>query len=261
MRHGIALDLCMVHNRALSQRADDDSLVGVVGQRSKVRDPRSRKLKRHHLMKSPEHPKGGKRGKRKRPSAAQLHSQSTFGNTSYGWDDRTEEERRAWDVAAKEERTSSKGRTRRLSGKRYYMKINGTRAFIGLPPLPLPTKHSRPKPNPVGPLRIIKVPSGIALLLSVPSAPAEHTKVLGSPPQNPGRRFCADFRYLGLLPARKGNEVNITEQYVKKFGNPPPGSRVFIRTQQQVDGQQDLPLQTDALVPGQRKRRRATGAG
>ena len=95
----------------------------------------------------------------------------------------------------------------------------------------------------------------------MPSAPAEYTKVLGSPPQNPGRRFCADFRYLGLLPARKGNESDITEQYVKKFGNPPPGSRVFIRTQQQVDGQQDLPVQTDALVPGQRKRRRATGAG
>ena len=29
---------------------------------------------------------------------------------------------------------------------------------------------------------------------------------------------------------------------VKKFGNPPPGSRVYIQTRQVVDGQQDLPV-------------------
>jgi hypothetical protein len=212
-------------------------------------------------MKTHGNPKGGKRGKKKRPSAAQLHSQSTFGNASYGWEDRTEEERIAWRTAGTQERTRSKGRTRRLSGQKYYVKINGTRAFIGLPPLPLPPKRSKPRPNPVGRLSIIKVGGRIALQLSVPSAPAEYTKVLGSPPQNAGRRFCADFRYLGLLPAPKGGVSDITEQYVKKFGNPPPGSRVFIQTRQQVDGQQDLPVQTDALVPGQRKRRRATGAG
>ena len=64
----------------------------------------------------------------------------------------------------------------------------------------------------------------------------------------------------GLLPAPEGSVSEITEQYVKKFGNPSPGSRVFIQTRQHVDGQPDRPVQTDAVVPGQRKRRRATGA-
>ena len=95
----------------------------------------------------------------------------------------------------------------------------------------------------------------------MPSAPAEHTKVLASPPQSPGRRFCADFRFIGLLPPPKGGVSNITEQYVKKYGNPPPGSRVLIQTRQHLDGQQDRPVQTNAIVPGTWKRRRATGAG
>ena len=149
----------------------------------------------------------------------------------------------------------------RLIGQKFYMKINSTQAFIGLTPLPIPPKRAKFGRNPVGRLSIIKVPGGIALLLSVPSAPAEFIKVLGAPPQNAGRRFCADFRYLGPLPALEGGVSNITEQYVKKFGNPPPGSRVFIQTRQQVDGQQGLPVQTDAIVPGKRKRRRAAGAG
>ena len=63
-----------------------------------------------------------------------------------------------------------------------------------------------------------------------------------------------------LLPAPEGGVSDITEQYVKEFGNPPPGSRVFIQTRQHVDGQQDRPVQTDAIVSGQRKRRRATRA-
>jgi hypothetical protein len=212
-------------------------------------------------VKTSANPKSGRRGKKKRPSAAQLHSRSAFANASYGWEERTDEERIAWDVAGKEQRGRSKGRIYRLNGQKYYMKINAARYFLGLPPLTLPPRSSKPSPNPIGRLSIVEVPGGIALLLSVPSAPAEHTKVWGSPPQSAGRRFCADFRYLGLLPAPKGGFSDITELYVKKFGNPPPGSRVFIRTQQQVDGQQDLPVQTDAVVPGQRKRRRATKAG
>ena len=111
----------------------------------------------------------------------------------------------------------------------------------------------------MGALSITKVRGRIVLQLSVPSAPAGLVKVLGSPPCNAGRRFCGDFRYLGLLPAPDGGMCDITELYVKKFGNPPPGSRVFIRTRQVMDGQQDLPVQTDAVVPGRGKRRRAPG--
>jgi len=255
MRHGIALDPCLLHNRAFSQRTDDDIPHGGADQGRVARDPRSWKLKRHHLMKSPEHPKGGKRGKRKRPTAAQLRARSALTSASHGWDDLTDAERLAWHTAGKQERTTSQGRTRRLTGQKYYVKINASRSFLGLAPLTSPPKPSKLRPNPVGALSIIDVRGKIVLQLSVPSAPAAHILVLGAPPQNAGRRFWRDFYYLGLLPAPKGGVSDITELYVKKFGNPPPGSRVFIQTRQQVDGQQDLPVQTDALVPGRRERR------
>ena len=34
-----------------------------------------------------------------------------------------------------------------------------------------------------------------------------------------------------------------------KYGKPPPGSQVCIRTRQQINGWEDLPKQTSAIVP------------
>ena len=104
---------------------------------------------------------------------------------------------------------------------------------------------------------------GIALKLSVPQAPAGNTLVFGSLPRNAGRRYCDKFMYLGLLPAPDAGESNITEMYVDRRGMPWSGARVFIYTQQQVNGWRDEPVQIDAIVPlkpapaGKPKRRRA----
>jgi len=51
------------------------------------------------------------------------------------------------------------------------------------------------------------------------------------------------------------------EPYVKRCGNPPPGSRVYIQTRRQRDGQQAGPAQTDALGPGTGMPQGAGGAG
>ena len=194
-----------------------------------------------------------KRRRKRRRSAAQLRSQAALAEASYGWNDLTDTERRAWDVRAKTTPSRSRrGRHRYLSGQKYYVKVNAARAFLGLPLLRLPPGSATFPPNPVGPLSITRVHGLPVLKLSVPSDPAGCIRVLGSPPCNAGRRFCADFRYLGPLPARRRGVSEITKLYIKKFGIPRPGMRVFIQTRQQVDGEQDLPVQTDAIVPGHR---------
>ena len=75
--------------------------------------------------------------------------------------------------------------------------------------------------------------------------------VFGSPPQNAGRAYCGDYRFLGLLPAPIEGVSDITRLYIKKFGVPPDNSRVFIRAWQVVDGWENWALAqiTDALVP------------
>ena len=78
--------------------------------------------------------------------------------------------------------------------------------MLRLPPVPATFS-----PNVVGPLRITRVCGVLAMKLSVPSAPAEHIRVLASPPRNAGGRFCADYRYLCPLPPPITGESDITK--------------------------------------------------
>jgi hypothetical protein len=54
---------------------------------------------------------------------------------------------------------------------------------------------------------------------------------------------------LGRLPLRDAGVSTITKLYAGKFGMPSPGQRVFIRTRQLIDGWEDEPKETNALVP------------
>ena len=75
--------------------------------------------------------------------------------------------------------------------------------------------------------------------------------VFASPPWKAGRTYCGDYRFLGLLSAPVEHVSDITRLYIKKFGVPPPNTRVFIRTWQVVDGWEDQGQMqlTNALVP------------
>jgi hypothetical protein len=57
------------------------------------------------------------------------------------------------------------------------------------------------------------------------------------------------FVLLGALPALASGICDITALYVAKYGVPPAGTRVFIRTQQTINGWTDLPRDTTAIVP------------
>src|ERR1035441_4373775 len=81
--------------------------------------------------------------------------------------------------------------------------------------------------------------------------PNEDIMVFASPPWKAGRTYCNDYRFLGLLPAPVKGWSDITRLYFKKFGVPPPNTRIFIRTWQVVDGWEDRGQMqlTNALVP------------
>ena len=224
--------------------------------------PRGSKLKRHNPIKTSHNTWDGKRG-----SAAQSHAWGAFGGAACGWGTLAEDQWSAWEVAAKQEKRRRRWpQGRRFTGQNLFTEINSHQAFIGLPPYLYPPERPAFDMRPLGPLMIGDGLDGFTLLLGVLKVPAGHTLVFGSPPCPAGRRVCRDYRFLGLLPAPHRGASDITELCLRKFRNLPAGSRVFIRTWQQVDGwRAPYPVQTTVVIPGKpaptTKRRRGQATG
>jgi hypothetical protein len=239
-----------------------ESLAGVAGHGHQAVELPDSELKRHDPMNTSHSTGKGKRG-----SAAQSHAWGTFGGASCGWGTLTEDQYRAWEEAAKQEkRRRHWPPSRRFTGQNLFTEINAHQRFLRLPPFLYPPERPVFGPGRPGPLTAGDGSDWFPLNLGVPKMPAGHTLVFGSPPCPAGRRVCRDFRFLGLLPPPEGGVSELTWQYVAKFGSPQPGSRIFIRTWQQIDGwREPFPTQFTVIIPGKpapaarRRRHRATG--
>ena len=201
----------------------------------------SRKLKHHKLMKkrSPSgNRKGGDKGARKqRRTPAQRRARNHLGRFSSMWRNLTEDQRTAWRLRAAEgDRLVRNGQYYRLKGQQLFNKLNSVLALCEREPLTVPPPRPKFGDNPVSAFDITGTGRRFALKLTVSGSPAEDLMVFASPPYSAGRSFCADFRFLGLLPAPIEHVSDITRLYIAKYGVPPVNTRVFIRVWQQVDG-------------------------
>ena len=157
------------------------------------------------------------------------------------WRNLTRKQYEAWTVAALKEG---------MTAYALFSKINGALSAAKLPLFMEPPKPVKLRPNPVGDLEILNLGEAITLRLWVPSEPAGRTFVLGS-------RWCSrgiwtrgnKFAIIGELPKAVRGWSIITDDYVKAFGVPPVGSRIFIRTRQLINGWQDEFKETCADVP------------
>ena len=181
---------------------------------------------------------------------AQMMIRSNLARVSARWRAITEEQRQAWTAGGRDAETQRRlGRSTYLTGSQFFNKVNCARVDIGLEELDDPPQIPEFAENPVGDLTITNSRGTIALKLSVPSAPAEHTLVLGAAHCSAGRSSARHFVFLGFLPEPTRGVSDITDLYVARFGVPPVGTKVFIRTQQHIDGWGDIPKQTSAIVP------------
>jgi hypothetical protein len=85
--------------------------------------------------------------------------------------------------------------------------------------------------------------------------------LFASPPCNAGKSYCSNFSFIGLLPAPNEGISRITRLYLKKLKEPKklkryrhptlPGSRVFIRAAQEVNGWENkrYMLASSAVIP------------
>jgi hypothetical protein len=170
-----------------------------------------------------------------------LRARRNLGRVASVWRTLSNEQFAAWAAAAKKEG---------MLPYRFFCKINGTLAAYGQPWVLDPPKRARLRPNPVDALEILNQGGATTLKLRVPEAPAQFTFVFGV-------RWCSRGisvpRTNGVLLCRLPDAVqgwsDITDFYVKKFGQPKAGSRVFIWTRQVVNGRKDALKRTYADVP------------
>jgi hypothetical protein len=185
-----------------------------------------------------------------RPTPARQRARSDLSRVAGAWRERTDKQFAAWTAGGKQVKSRSAGETpASLTGYALFCKINCALAAAGLALVMDPPKPEKLRRNPVGELDIRNRGGVITLRLRVPEAPAKHTFVLGSPPCSAGRSVRSNYSTIGLLPAAVRGWSDITELYVKRFGVPPAGSRVFIRTRQLINGWQDDFKDTNAVVP------------
>ncbi len=189
--------------------------------------------------------------RRNKPHTADIdRTEADWRTISALWESLTEEQYRAWELAADGERSRPRaGQSGRLHPRLFFFKVNTSRASLGQPLLADPAPRTEPGPNPVGQLHITNRGDRVVFRLEVSGMPRDLIKVYASPPQNRGRRRCSDLRVLGSLPAPVNGEVDITRPYVQKYGVPEPGKRVFVRTVVEVTGRQSSPRLTNCVVP------------
>jgi hypothetical protein len=180
----------------------------------------------------------------------QLRIRSNLGRIASRWRYLTAEQRIDWTRAAREEWTRSRlGKRSGLTGCQFFIRINCARAAIGEGMLADPPPGPHFDANQVGELSITNTQGRVSLKLSVAAAPTAHITVYGAAPCSAGITFVRDFVMLCRLPDPVGGISEITDFYVAKYGVPPAGMQVCIRTQQQVNGREDIPKQTSAIVP------------
>ena len=180
----------------------------------------------------------------------QQRNRGNFGAVSSRWRALTPDQRAAWCMAAANKFiVTHSGRQVALSGYSYFVSVNTRRAELSLPLFDLPPAEATFSPNPVAELVVANTGGAITLKLPVPSLPAQYTLVQGAAPVSTGIRCVQHFPFLGLLPPPTNGWSDITELYVARYGVPPVGKVIFIRTCQHIDGSTDVPKMTSFRVP------------
>jgi hypothetical protein len=180
----------------------------------------------------------------------QQRNRGNFGAVASRWRALTPDQRAAWCMAAANKFTvTHSGRQVALSGYSYFVSANSRRAELDLPQFDLPPAEPTFSPNPVAELVVANTGGTITLKLRVPSPPAQYTLVQGATPVSTGTRCVQHFPFLGLLPPPTDGWSDITELYMARFGVPPVGTVIFVRTCQHTDGSTDVPKVTSARVP------------
>jgi hypothetical protein len=181
---------------------------------------------------------------------AQLARRDAFGRAAALWATLTQEQYGLWRAAAEGRHTRPRlNQSGRLQVYQLFSLINCNLAAIGRPMVSEPPPVPEFGDNPITELRITLTNGALALKLGVRGQLVPYVVVSGAEPRSAATSYVDHFTLLGVLPDPVNGEADITELYVRQWGQPRPGSRVFIEVSQQIDGWRHRPYRFSALVP------------
>jgi len=174
----------------------------------------------------------------------------------FGWASRvwglkfTEDQRQHWVAAAQTVPSHpSLSQYSNLSGQQLAVKINSTLQVVGQKPTAEPPQPLVFSPSSVGDLSMVYDEGGnLRLLLALGAAP-EDIMLFGQTPCSAGRMKPRRVCYLGLSGPATNGQCDITTQYVARFGQPNPGQKIFVVTNQHKNGWKGPDHITSAIVP------------
>ena len=183
---------------------------------------------------------------------AQLNIRAALTIAAQNWRGLTEDQRAAWTAAAKSINSTARGGTKGvLTGNNLFTKVNCLNQLIGANVVNDPPVKPNFEVSPVGALLATNAGGVVTLKLSQADAFPVGTDGLleASAPQSAGREVCSDFRLLGLTPPPVQGASDISNLYRIRYGNPPAGSKVFIRVTPLTAGWKGGSSLTTAIIP------------
>lgn len=160
------------------------------------------------------------------------------------------EQQGTWRVlAANRPFINDRGEGVRLNCFKLFVSVNTRRADLDLSPFDVAPAEPVFEPTPVAELAVTYPGGKFTLKLRVDGTPAQLIVVRGARPVRSSVRFVLHFPFLGLLPPPVDAWSDITEMYVARFGVPRPGTAVWIRTCQHIDGFIDAPKVLRFRIP------------
>ena len=182
---------------------------------------------------------------------AQQHMRQVFGSNPQMWGRKlSQAQRDLWNVEGPKVWSHPRCGTRgKLTGEQFFTGINSVLGCVGLPALTEPPARVIFQLSPVRGLVATNDESGVRLFIKLAAPPTEDIMVFGQAPCSAGRSKRRNVSYLGLLSLPVDGLSEITDLYKAKFGEPRPGTKVFIVTCQQKNGWKGFDQESSAIIP------------
>jgi hypothetical protein len=181
----------------------------------------------------------------------QSRVRANLGAASRGWGlGLSEEQCQRWQQAAQTVPSwPSLGLYAALSGHQFHIKINSTLRLVGQAPVAEPPAPVVFGPDPVTGLTIDYDEAGNLRLRVTVGVAAEDIMLFAQEPCSAGRMKHRRVYYLRLLGLATDGPCDITAAYTGRFGQPRPGQKIFIVTNQHKNGWKGPDHVLSARVP------------